>query len=172
MRRLSGCRPPRGPEGTPFPPSLPSPTPPVWFQLCAVASVSAELGSIWRWAGLEKRPWSWFRGPWACGPLGCSSKRQGPSPAKKEAGLPSLGRGREKNFFSEKKKARRAKEQMATEGGLAVAFGEGLSCVSLWVGVLGPGPVSALMVGWRHSEERGARACGEVAKVPCLHVPD
>ena len=70
---------------------------------------------------------------WACGQLGCSSKRQDLSPCQGGGRPPSPGRGRKENFSEKEKGATGQGEQTATEGGPAVAFGEGPPCASLWV---------------------------------------
>ena len=156
-------------QGTPpFPPPFPPPTslgPAVLLLQSLLNLVPSGGGPAWAWL------WSWFRGPWACGQLGCSSKRQGLSPRQGGGRPPSPGRGRTKNFSEKEKGATSQGEQTATEEGPAVAFGEGpllrqpVGTSQAWMG-------SALTVGWRHSEGEGARACGGPAKVPCLHLPD
>ena len=127
MRRLSGCRPPRGPRGPPF-------LPPHSGSSCAVASITAELGSIWRWAGLglavERVP-----GPMGLWSAGLLFQETGPEPPprRRAASQPRAGEGK-KNSSQKKKKERRAKgSKQPLKRARQSLLQRGLSCVSPWV---------------------------------------
>lgn len=117
-----------GSQGTPrFHP------PPHSGSSCAVASVAAELGSIWRWAGLglavERVPGP--MGLWSAGPLFQETGPE-PLPRRRPASQPWAGEGK-KNSSQKKKKERRAKGSKRPLKGARQSLSErGRSCVSPW----------------------------------------
>lgn len=91
------------------------------------------------------------------------------APAKEEAGLPALGWGRKKKFFSEKEKGATSQgEQTATEGGPAVAFGEGpLVCQPVGASRACQVLPSRWGGGTVKARGPGPGLCGAPAEVPC-----